>query len=193
MRLLGERARSGGVALAALPGAGRRLSALTYAAGLQPPYLATAHHHAGSREGLGEIERGFFGASRRAHRPRALVFTDTFSEINGVAGTMRRLAAAAADGSFAGSVVVASHEPAQPGTVTLPPDWSLPLPSYEAIDLRFPLPTDVLERVESERPDVIQVATPGPVGRLRAARGAARSASRSSAPTTPSSGRTRFI
>jgi len=163
-RLLGERARSGGVALAALPGTGRRLSALAFAAGLQLPYLATANHHAGSREGLGAIERGFFGSPRRKATPRALVFTDTFFEVNGVAGTMRRLAAAAADGSFAGAVVVASHEAAQPGTVTLPPDWSLPLPSYEAIDLRFPLPTDVLERIEAERPDVIQVATPGPVG-----------------------------
>jgi glycosyltransferase involved in cell wall biosynthesis len=163
-RLLGERARSGGVALASLPGAGRRLGALAFAAGLQLPYLATAHHHAGSRDGLGAIERGFFGASSRRRPPRALVFTDTFSEVNGVAGTMRRLAAAAADGSFAGAVVTASHEPAAPGLVTLPPDWSLPLPSYEAIDLRFPLPTDVLERVEAERPDVIQVATPGPVG-----------------------------
>ena len=164
VRLLGERARSGGVALASLPGAGRRLSALAYAAGLQLPYLATAHHHAGSRDGLAEIERGFFGAPRRPRAPRALVFTDTFSEVNGVAGTMRRLAAAAADGRFAGSVVVASHAPEQPGVVTLPPDWSLPLPSYEAIDLRFPLPTDVLALVESDPPDVVHVATPGPVG-----------------------------
>jgi predicted metal-dependent phosphoesterase TrpH len=163
-RLLGERARSGGVDFAALPGAGRRLSALAFAAGLQLPYLATANHHAGSREGLGAIEHGFFGSSGPKPTPRALVFTDTFFEVNGVAGTMRRLAAAAAEGSFAGAVVVSSHEAAQPGTVTLPPDWSLPLPSYEAIDLRFPLPTDVLERIEAERPDVIQVATPGPVG-----------------------------
>jgi glycosyltransferase involved in cell wall biosynthesis/predicted metal-dependent phosphoesterase TrpH len=164
VRLLGERARSGGVALAALPGAGRRLSALAFAAGLQLPYLATANHHAGSREGLAQIERGFFGTTRRKRPPRALVFTDTFSEVNGVAGTMRRLAAAAADGSFAGAVVAASHEPAPPGTVALAPDWSLSLPSYEAIDLRFPLPTDVLALVEREQPDVIQVATPGPVG-----------------------------
>ena len=164
VRLLGERARSGGIALAALPGAGRRLSALAYAAGLQLPYLATAHHHAGSRDGLAEIERGFFGTPRRRPAPRALVFTDTFAEVNGVAGTMRRLAAAAADGSFAGAVVVASHGPKQPGVVTLPPDWSLPLPSYEAIDLRFPLPTDVLARIEEAPPDVVHVATPGPVG-----------------------------
>jgi glycosyltransferase involved in cell wall biosynthesis/predicted metal-dependent phosphoesterase TrpH len=164
VRLLGERARSGGVSLAALPGAGRRLSSLAFAAGLQLPYLATAHHHAGSRDGLAAIEQGFFGSSPHRNEPRALVFTDTFTEVNGVAGTMRRLAAAAADGRFAGSVVVPAPETPAPGTIALPPDWSLPLPSYEAIDLRFPLPTDVLACVEEQRPEVVHVATPGPAG-----------------------------
>jgi glycosyltransferase involved in cell wall biosynthesis/predicted metal-dependent phosphoesterase TrpH len=164
VRLLGERARSGGVSLSSLPGAGRRLGSLAFAAGLQLPYLATAHHHAGSRDGLAAIERGFFASATRPREPRALVFTDTFAEVNGVAGTMRRLAAAAAAGDFHGAVVTAAHQRAGPGALTLPPDWSLPLPTYEAIDLRFPLPTDVLELVEYERPDVIQVATPGPVG-----------------------------
>jgi glycosyltransferase involved in cell wall biosynthesis/predicted metal-dependent phosphoesterase TrpH len=164
VRLLGERARSGGVSLAALPGAGRRLSSLAFAAGLQLPYLATAHHHAGSRDGLAAIEQGFFGPSPERHEPRALVFTDTFTEVNGVAGTMRRLATAAADGRFAGRVVVPAPETPAPGTIALPPDWSLPLPSYEAIDLRFPLPTDVLACVEQQRPEVVHVATPGPAG-----------------------------
>ncbi len=165
VRLLGERARAGGVSLAELPGAGRRLGALAFAAGLQLPYLATARHHAESRAGLGEIEHAFFGSrSRVARTPRALLFTDTFAEVNGVAGTMRRLAAAAANGAYPGLVVVASHEEAAPGTIAMPPDWSLPLPSYEAIDLRFPLPTDVLACVEEHKPDVVHVATPGPVG-----------------------------
>jgi len=165
VRLLGERARSGGVSLAELPGVGRRLGALAFAVGLQVPYLATARHHSGSRGDLGAIEDGFFGTRTTMRRePHALLFTDTFSEVNGVAGTMRRLAAAAADGSYAGTVVVASHDDAGPGTVALPPDWSLPLPTYESLDLRFPLPTDVLACVEEQRPDVIHVATPGPVG-----------------------------
>jgi glycosyltransferase involved in cell wall biosynthesis len=165
VRLLGERARAGGVSLAELPGAGRRLAALAFAAGLQLPYLATARHHAESRAGLADIERAFFGVRSSIPRaPRALLFTDTFSEVNGVAGTMRRLAAAAAEGTYPGLVVVASHDADAPGTVSLPPDWSLPLPSYESIDLRFPLPTDVLECIEEHRPDVIHVATPGPVG-----------------------------
>jgi len=164
VRLLGARARSGGITLATLPGTGGRLGSLAFAAGLQLPYLATAHHHAGSREGLLSLENAFFPASRRRNEPRALLFTDTFSEVNGVAGTMRRVAAAAAAGQYAGSVVVAADERPAPGTIALPPDWSLPLPSYEAIDLRFPLPTDVLECIEAERPDVVHVATPGPVG-----------------------------
>jgi glycosyltransferase involved in cell wall biosynthesis len=164
VRLLGERARSGGVAFTSLPGAGRRLGALAFAAGLQLPYLATAHHHADSRAGLGEIERGFFASKKPRRAPRALLFTDTFAEANGVAGTMRRIADAAADGRFAGAVVVAAHDADAPGVVALPPDWSLPLPTYESLDLRFPLPTDVLACVEAEEPDVVHVATPGPVG-----------------------------
>ena len=47
--------------------------------------------------------RSSAASSASAHgavEPRALVFTDTFSEANGVAGTMRRLAAAAADGTL---------------------------------------------------------------------------------------------
>ena len=164
VRLLGARARSGGLTLASLPGTGSRLGSLAFAAGVQLPYLATAHHHAGSRDGLVAIEHGFFGSARRRPEPRALLFTDTFAEVNGVAGTMRRVAAAAEAGTYAGAVVVAADEPPAPGTIALPPDWSLPLPSYEALDLRFPLPTEALERIEEQRPDVVHVATPGPVG-----------------------------
>jgi len=166
VRLLGERARAGGVSLAEIPGAGRRLGALAFATALQLPYLATARHHAESRSGLGEIEHTFFGVRGTTipRAPRALLFTDTFAEVNGVAGTMRRLAAAAAEGTYPGTVVIAAHGSDVPGTVALPPDWSLPLPSYESLDLRFPLPTDVLACIEEQRPDVIHVATPGPVG-----------------------------
>jgi glycosyltransferase involved in cell wall biosynthesis len=164
VHLFGGRARSGGVDFAALSGTGKRLGALAFAAALQVPYLASARHHSDSRADLAAIEKGFFGIGRTRREPRALVFTDTFAETNGVAGTMRRLASAAGAGAFAGAVVVASHEPPPPGVVSLPPDWTIPLPTYDSLDLRFPLPTDVLDRIEAEQPDVIHVATPGPVG-----------------------------
>jgi glycosyltransferase involved in cell wall biosynthesis/predicted metal-dependent phosphoesterase TrpH len=164
VHLFGGRARSGGMDFAALSGTGKRLGALAFAAALQVPYLASARHHSDSRADLASIEKGFFGISRPRRAPRALVFTDTFAETNGVAGTMRRLASAADTGAFSGAVVVASHEPSPPGVVSLPPDWTIPLPTYDSLDLRFPLPTDVLDRIETEQPDVIHVATPGPVG-----------------------------
>jgi glycosyltransferase involved in cell wall biosynthesis len=138
---------------------------LAHGAALQVPYLATAHHHSGSRAGLAEIEERFFGIREGLDEPRAMVFTDTFDEANGVAGTMRRLAAEAAAGVLALRVAAARPQaPAAPGVTAFEPDWTLPLPTYEQLELRFPVLTEVLASVERERPDVIHVATPGPLG-----------------------------
>ena len=48
--------------------------------------------------------------------------------------------------------------------IRLEADWSAPLPAYEGLALNFPLLTKVLARVEAEEPDLIHVATPGPIG-----------------------------
>ena len=83
--------REGGVDLDRLDSLGPRLSSLIAAAALQAPYLGTAHHHAGSRSGIHDIAAAFFGDQEEAREHDALVFTDTYDETNGVAGTMRRL------------------------------------------------------------------------------------------------------
>lgn len=162
-RALSARARSGGLGFDAVPGLGRRAGALALAGALQAPYLGTARHHAGSCAGLREIEAAFFAPGRRPGEPRALVFTDTLEEVNGVAGTMRRLAAAAAEGRLPLAVVAAAG-PARDGVLALDAEWTLPVPGYESIELRFPSATDVLARLEEERPDLVHVATPGPIG-----------------------------
>lgn len=166
VRLLGSRVREGGVDLGRLDSVGSRLSALVGAAALQTPYLGTAHHHAGAKADLAAIESAFFGGrDDHPRESRALVFTDTFDEANGVAGTMRRLAAEGARGSLPVHVATARADGIDaPGVIAFPPDWTFPLPTYEALDLRFPLVTDVLTRVEALRPDVVHLATPGPVG-----------------------------
>jgi glycosyltransferase involved in cell wall biosynthesis len=165
VRMLGQRGRRGGIGLRELDFLGTRLAALASAAALQLPYLATAQHHAGSRAGLRELDESFFGAREEADELRSLVFTDTFDEANGVAGTMRRLAAEGAAGTLPIRVATACTPAAEgPGLIGFTPDWTLPLPTYEQLELRFPLLTDVLERIEQERPSVVHVATPGPVG-----------------------------
>jgi glycosyltransferase involved in cell wall biosynthesis len=77
---------------------------------------------------------------------------------------MRMLAAAGARGDLQLEVVAAGDETSELGAIALTPDWSIPLPGYEELELRFPMPTAVLELVEAVAPDVVHVATPGPVG-----------------------------
>lgn len=164
-RRLGEQARSGGISLESTERLGGRLGAFAFAAALQAPLLATVRHQAGTRAGLRDIEHGFFGPRRAVAEPRVLIFTDTYSEMNGVAGTLRRLAALGASGELRLRVVAAGVEPSQ-GVLAVRPDWSVPLPTSEHLSLSFPAPGELLARIEAERPEVIHVATPGPIGLL---------------------------
>jgi glycosyl transferase family 4 len=154
-----------GVGLDSIGTLGDRAGSLLLAGMLHAPYLATAHHHAGSRAGLHELETAFFGLRTASPEPRALVFSDTYGEANGVAGTMRRVAQEAARGRLPAKVVIAADATVvEPATLTLEPEWTAPLPGYETIELRFPSLTRALAVIEAERPDVVHVATPGPVG-----------------------------
>ncbi len=164
-KLLGAQVRDGGVGLDRLDAVGTRLTALVAAAALQAPYLGAARHHADARGALTEIEQAFFGRAAADDRFQALVFSDTFHEANGVAGTMRRLAKEGSRGSLPVRVATAGEDAAEgAGLTCFAQDWSLPLPTSEHLQLRFPLVTDVLEFVEASKPSVVHVATPGPVG-----------------------------
>jgi glycosyltransferase involved in cell wall biosynthesis len=158
-----EQARSGGAGLTGVDGLGGRVGAAALAAVLQVPLLATTRHQAGSRAGLREIEHGFFGPRRAVEEPRVLLFTDTFSETNGVAGTIRRLAAAGAAGQLP-LRVVATGTHSSAGVLAVQPGWSIPVPTAEHLALAFAAPADLIARVEAERPEVVHLATPGPIG-----------------------------
>jgi glycosyltransferase involved in cell wall biosynthesis len=166
VRLLGSRAREGGVGVDAIASLGTRFASLAFAGLLELPYLGSAHHHCRARADVRAVEKEFFGIREEPEDPSAIVFTDTYAETNGVAGTMRRLAGAGASGRLPVTIVTAGSGLVDdaPGLAALPADWSMPLPAYEAIELRFPLITDVLERLEADGPDLVHVATPGPIG-----------------------------
>ncbi len=164
-KLLGAQVRDGGVGLDRLDAVGSRLTALVAAAALQAPYLGAARHHADARGALTELEHAFFGRAAAGDDFRALVFSDTFHEANGVAGTMRRLAREGGRSNLPVRIATAGEEALEaPGLTSFAQDWSLPLPTSEHLQLRFPLVTDVLEFVEAAKPSVVHVATPGPVG-----------------------------
>src|SRR5262249_33855208 len=159
-RRLAAGARDGAFDLDQLPSLGGRLGALLLAGTIEAPFVAAARHHAQTRVGVKELEAEFFGLPAQVAEPRAFVFTDTFHETNGVALTMRPLAAHATPLQVITCGPPTEHE----RLVTFSPDWSVPLPAYEAIELNVPSLTEVIAYVEREEPDVIHVATPGPVG-----------------------------
>jgi glycosyltransferase involved in cell wall biosynthesis len=164
-RSLAAQARDGGFELDALPRAGSRVTRLLLAGLLQAPFLATAQHQAGGRAELDELRIAFFGPLPERARRKALVFTDTFEQTNGVAGTMRRIAALRGIGEFEVRVVTSTATRIdQPQVIDLEPEWSCPLPTSEHIELCFPSLLDVVNRVRDEEPDVVQLSTPGPVG-----------------------------
>jgi glycosyltransferase involved in cell wall biosynthesis/predicted metal-dependent phosphoesterase TrpH len=162
--LLGQ-VRAGGISLETLPMLGGRLATVMLAAALEAPFAASLKHNADTQQQMHEIERAFFGTRMRPQEQTALVFTDTFDETNGVAGTMRRLALEAGAGRLPLTVVTTRATPSRgAGLIVLPAAWSLPLPAYESLELRCPSLREVLAEAERLRPDVIHVATPGPVG-----------------------------
>ena len=97
---------------------GRRMEALAGAGALALPYLLAANYARGEVRYAEGVEREFFGPRVAPPGPvPAVMLTDTFGELNGVAGTMRLLAAFARERGTAGS---ASSRAARAPTIRRP-------------------------------------------------------------------------
>ncbi|MEW6581348.1 MAG: glycosyltransferase [Actinomycetota bacterium] len=145
-----------------------RLDRLAAACGLAAPYLLAAGYHASERRFAQRIEAQFFGDPPRDwSATRVAMLTDTYGEVNGVAGTLRRLVAHTREAGDDAITVVTAGEPCdEPGFVSLPPLARLPVPAYAdpGWTLGIPPIIDLLRLVESRRVEVIHAATPGPMG-----------------------------
>lgn len=144
---------------------GAALGALMTAA----PYLLASRYLAGEERFAREIDAAFFGPAAPVSGPRrAVMLTDTFSQVNGVAGTMRRLAQHAALSPGAGIRVITCEGDgaADAGRLDLLPLARVPVPGYadDALRLGVPSVIDVLEAVRAEGADLVHAATPGPLG-----------------------------
>jgi glycosyltransferase involved in cell wall biosynthesis len=152
----------------AMEGIGRAITLLLGAAGLSGPYLASAGYHAAEARHARAIDRAFFAGRAHAERPaRTLVLTDTFEEINGVAGTMRRLATRSTALGLPITVVAHGHLLRRTDhLVVLEPLARLPVPAYRDGELSLGIPSliDLLRVVEETEATAIHAATTGPLG-----------------------------
>jgi glycosyltransferase involved in cell wall biosynthesis/predicted metal-dependent phosphoesterase TrpH len=151
--------------------AGRRLEALAGAGALALPYvLAAGYARAEARFAEG-LEQEFFGPVPAPPGPvPAVMVTDTFAELNGVAGTMRRLAAYAGGRPERRMTVLTcgSGVAESPGHRDLPAVARLPVPAYGDPSWRLGVPSaiDLLDAVQASGARVVHAATPGPMGVL---------------------------
>ena len=145
-------------------GLGERVEYLAGGIAMAVPYVVASGYLASESRFALRAEREFFGTPAGARAPRTAMFTDTFDEVNGVAGTMRRIAAHGDERL----VVLTSGDPARSdaGEVRIAPIQSVPLPAYGDGDWRLGVPSLIrlLTEVEERQIDVFHAATPGPMG-----------------------------
>ena len=101
---------------------------------------------------------------------RITLVTETFPpEVNGAAGSLHRLVAGLSARGHR-LVVVRPRFPMAGVENAPPPDWeewpvaSVPLPGYSALRVGLPAGRKLVRRWRADRPDVVHVATEGPLG-----------------------------
>ena len=131
------------------------------------PYIYGFHSQAPSRKWLRKIFQELTGEipSALQNRKRAW-FTDTLEDVNGVATTIRKMAAA---GVAAGKelIVVTSRSELNIDNIPIKnfrPIGEFELPEYELQKLSFPPILQMLDYIQREQFTEIIVSTPGPIG-----------------------------
>jgi len=131
------------------------------------PYIYGFHSQAPSRNWLRKIFQELTGEipSALQNRKRAW-FTDTLEDVNGVATTIRKMAAA---GAAAGKelIVVTSRSELNIDNIPIKnfrPIGEFELPEYELQKLSFPPILQMLDYIQREQFTEIIVSTPGPIG-----------------------------
>jgi glycosyltransferase involved in cell wall biosynthesis len=131
------------------------------------PYLASFHTQHKDRGFLAEVARNF-PAARGTTKPRRkkLWFTDTLTEVNGVARSTCAVAEVARRRGAALTVVSCSEAP-PPSDLPVAhfqPTAAFDLPEYPELRLPVPPMLEMLAYCEREMPSEIIISTPGPVG-----------------------------
>ena len=148
----------------------KNLSAALPAAFMIAPFFTSMHHlYCKNRTVLRDFSDSLAGDVEKKPS-RILWFSDTVTDLNGVAVTMRELATTANETGrpmkLVTSLPEAEADALPPNTINLPCIYSVTPEFYSAYTLRLPSILSTLEIVSQEAPDEIVISTPGPVGLL---------------------------
>jgi glycosyltransferase involved in cell wall biosynthesis len=137
---------------------------------LSIPFFSTLHHMCQGRPLLNEMLNEYQPAAAQTAK-RVLWFTDTLTDLNGVAVMLHAIAHAAGNVQHTVRMVTAAppgqvSEKHVPNLLVLPSVYEFPLPHYEIFAVRVPSLLQSLELLCNFEPDEIVISTPGPVGLL---------------------------
>lgn len=138
------------------------------------PYLVSLHSQHKDSGLLEAASQRFLGQLPEGDRAgRKAWFTDTLTDVNGVAKTIRTLAALAREQGRELVAVTCGVErpPADLAVRNFEPLMEFPVPGYESQKLTVPPLLEILDHCEKERYSEIVVSTPGPLGLLGLAAG----------------------
>ncbi|MFL6515919.1 MAG: glycosyltransferase [Chthoniobacterales bacterium] len=143
------------------------LSAIAPIIVILTPYIYGFHSQAPSRNWLRQVFQDLTGTIPPAlQNQKRAWFTDTLEDVNGVATTIRKMAA---EGAAAGKTltVVTSRSELQIDDIPIKnfrPIGEFELPEYELQKLSFPPILQMLDYIQCEQFTEIIISTPGPIG-----------------------------
>ncbi|MGP1309759.1 MAG: glycosyltransferase [Phycisphaerales bacterium] len=141
-------------------------------AAAQAPYLIAMFSEHKERDLLTRVEHEIASHGAGQHpmskQPRVVMFTDTLADVNGVSRFIQNVADQSRMRGREMTVLTSTRmkmDP-RPNVVNFEPVFSRPMPRYENLDFALPPLLPVLRYIQDFKPDVINVATPGPIGTL---------------------------
>jgi len=138
----------------------------------QLPYLFSMFHQNKERNMLNQLEHEAAAPGSGVsvlERPMKLsLFTDTLGDVNGVCRFIHDVAEQAHKTGRDLDVVTSTSNkvPQQPNIHNFAPVFATRLPKYPELEVVLPPLMRILRHVDHHQPDVIHIATPGPVGMI---------------------------
>ena len=115
------------------------------------------------------IKRKLIEGTKQHYTEKALWFTDTIDDLNGVSITLRQIATHSVKNGYQLKLVTAVDQatintPLPANTLNFTPVKTIEVPGYEQQSIGFPSLLSMMRKISLEQPDQIIISTPGPLG-----------------------------
>jgi len=132
---------------------------------LAAPFIGSLRHQVVKSE----IKKKLLEGTHQHYTEKALWFTDTIDDLNGVSVTLHQIAKHGIQHGYQLKLVTCVDEglirtPLPQNTLNFHPVKQITIPGYETQSLGFPSLLTMLRKLAHEQPDQIIISTPGPLG-----------------------------